>query len=157
LAYRMLGSISEAEDVVQEVWLRWQRADHREVENPSGWLTTTTTRTAIDWHRRVQRRREQYVGPWLPEPVGVAAPAPGAGPAAEVELGESLTLGFLVVLDTLSPVERAVFLLAEVFDVPFHDISAVVGKNDANCRQIATRARRKIRDARPDGASSAPA
>lgn len=154
LAYRMLGSFAEAEDVVQNVWLRWARADHTQVDNASGWLTTATTRAAIDRRRTVQRQREQYVGPWLPEPLSVGAP--GVDPLGAVELSESLTLGFLVVLDVLSPMERAVFLLADVFGESFRSIAAAVGKTEANCRQIASRARRKVRDARPTGSAAAP-
>jgi RNA polymerase sigma-70 factor (ECF subfamily) len=153
VAYRMLGSIGEAEDVVQEVWLRWQRAERLDVVNPAAWLTTATTRAAIDRHRELRRRREDYVGPWLPEPVAVDPQRDD--PAAAAELGESLTLGFLVLLEALSPVERAVFLLADVFDVPFREVAVTVEKTETNCRQIATRARRKIRRNHPGGSSPA--
>jgi RNA polymerase sigma-70 factor, ECF subfamily len=145
LAYRMLGSLADAEDVVQDAWLRWAGADQAAVENPPAWLTTTTTRLALDRIRSLSRRREDYVGPWLPEPVALA----DGGPEGATELAESMTLGFLVVLDTLSATERAVFLLAEVFGEPYADIAAAVGKSEDNCRQIASRARRKIRAARP--------
>lgn len=146
LAYRMLGSLADAEDVVQDAWLRWAAADRGGVENPAAWLTTTTTRLALDRIRTLARRREEYVGPWLPEPVALA---PDDGPEAATELGESMTLGFLVVLDSLSATERAVFLLADVFGEPYSAISAAVGKTEENCRQIASRARRKVRAARP--------
>ena len=139
LAYRMLGTIADAEDVVQEAWLRWQSADPASVDRPEAWLTTVTTRLALDAIRSRSRRRESYVGPWLPEPV-----VTDAGPEAAAELADSLTLGFLTLLDRLSPVERAVFLLADVFAVPFAEIAEAVGKSPAACRQIASRARRRL-------------
>ena len=145
LAYRMLGSLADAEDVVQDAWLRWAGTDQTVIENPPAWLTTTTTRLALDRIRTLSRRREEYVGPWLPEPVALAE----GGPEVATELAESMTLGFLVVLDTLSATERAVFLLADVFGEPYVDIAAAVGKSEDNCRQIASRARRKVRTARP--------
>src|SRR5262249_46435662 len=143
LAYRLLGGRSDAEDVVQEAWLRWSSADQAQIANPAGWLTTVVTRLAIDRVRQVERRREAHVGPWLPEPISTERT-----PEEHTELAESLTLGFLVVLDSLAPVERAVLLLADVFGEPFQVISAAVGKSEAACRQIASRARRKVR-ARP--------
>jgi RNA polymerase sigma-70 factor (ECF subfamily) len=151
LAYRMLGSLSDAEDVVQDAWLRWSGTDRDRVENPAAWLTTATTRLALDRLRAVSRRREDYVGPWLPEPVALA----DGDPAAAAEVAESLTLGFLVVLDALTATERAVFLLADVFGEPFAEISAAVGKTEDNCRQIAHRARHKVRSARPPDVSPA--
>jgi RNA polymerase sigma-70 factor (ECF subfamily) len=153
LAYRMLGSPADAEDVVQDAWIRWAAADRSALDNPAAWLTTVTTRLALDRLRTLSRRRESYVGPWLPEPV---VPAAADDPAAGAELAESLTLGFLVVLDTLSAVERSVFLLAEVFGEPYAVVSAAVGRPESSCRQIATRARRKVRAARPPQVSSAP-
>lgn len=150
LAYRMLGSLSDAEDVVQEAWLRWQRADVHEIRNPAAWLTTVSSRLALDRLRAQRRRREDYVGPWLPEPVSTRSGVPGIGtdPAQAAELAESMTLGFLVVLDRLGPVERAVFLLADVFGEPFADIAQVVDRSPEACRQIASRARRKVREER---------
>lgn len=145
LAYRMLGSLADAEDVVQDAWIRWQRTDRDAVDNPAAWLTTATTRLALDRIRTLARRREDYVGPWLPEPVALVAD----DPAVATEQAESLTLGFLVVLDALSATERAVFLLADVFGEPYSTIAAAVGKSEENCRQIASRARRKVRSARP--------
>jgi RNA polymerase sigma-70 factor, ECF subfamily len=151
LAYRMLGSLTEAEDVVQDAWLRWQRAEPGSVERPAAWLTTVTSRLAIDRLRAQRRRREEYVGPWLPEPVVVAA-APGDGdpstPEGAAVRAESLQLGFLVVLDTLGPVERAVFILSDVFSVPFAEIAEAVGRSPEACRQLASRARRKVIDQR---------
>jgi RNA polymerase sigma-70 factor (ECF subfamily) len=146
LAYRMLGTLADAEDVVQEAWIRWSGRPTREVDNPRAWLTTTTTRLALDRLRTARRRREDYVGPWLPEPVAL-----GIDPEVAAELADSLTLGFLVVLDRLTPVERAVFLLADVFDESFADIAVALDRREDYCRQIATRARRKIRDHRPLG------
>lgn len=140
LAYRMLGGAGDAEDVVQEVWLRWSKADRSGIENPAGWLTTVTTRLALDRLRALRRRREVYVGPWLPDPVTTESLSDN------LELAESLTLAFLVLLERLGPVERAVFLLAEVFGEPYSLVSDALGKSEAACRQIATRARRKVRD-----------
>jgi RNA polymerase sigma-70 factor, ECF subfamily len=136
LAYRMLGSIADAEDVVQEAWLRWQLADHSAIERPAAWLTTVTSRCCLDRMRMASRRREDYVGPWLPEPVAVQR-----GPDEEVEIADTLTLGFLVMLDRLNPVERLVFLLADVFDVRYREIAEITGRSETGCRQIAHRAR----------------
>jgi RNA polymerase sigma-70 factor, ECF subfamily len=140
LAYRMLGTVSDAEDVVQEAWLRWRTTRPGELDRPGAWLTTVTTRIALDHIRSGRRRREEYVGPWLPEPL-----VSDAGPDQAAELADSLRLGFLAVLDRLKPVERAVFLLADVFSVPFAEISDTVGKSEAACRQIASRARQRVR------------
>jgi RNA polymerase sigma-70 factor (ECF subfamily) len=131
--------MTDAEDVVQDAWLRWQSA--RDVERPAAWLTTVVTRLAIDRLRSAQYQRESYVGPWLPEPV-----TDEPDPAESAALADSLTLGFLTLLERLTPLERAVFLLADVFDEPFGDIATIVGKSPAACRQIASRARRRVRD-----------
>jgi RNA polymerase sigma-70 factor (ECF subfamily) len=140
LAYRMLGTVTDAEDVVQEAWFRWQSAPPGQVDRPGAWLTTVTTRIALDHLRSSRRRRQDYVGPWLPEPL-VAED----GPDDAAVLAESLRLGFLTVLDQLKPTERAVFLLADVFCVPFAEIATTVGKSESACRQIASRARRRVR------------
>lgn len=156
LAYRMLGSVADAEDVVQDVWLRWDAADRAAIERPAAWLTTVTTRRAIDRLRAQRRRREDYVGPWLPEPLptatGVTDPAPlrSDDPEAVLDAADSLGTGLLVVLDTLGDVERAVFVLADVFAVPFDEIAEAVDRSPEACRQVASRARRKVRDARAD-------
>jgi len=140
LAYRMLGTVADAEDVVQDAWFRWHARRDGEVDRPEAWLTTVTTRIALDHLRTARRRREAYVGPWLPEPLVAEA-----GPAEAAEVAESLRLGFLTVLDQLEPVERAVFLLADVFAVPFAEIALTIGKSEGACRQIASRARRRVR------------
>jgi RNA polymerase sigma factor (sigma-70 family) len=144
LAYRILASYADAEDVVQETWIRWQAVEHDPIARPAAYLTTIATRLALDRARILARRREDYVGPWLPEPVAVQR-----GPEDHAELVESLTLGFLLVLDRLSPTERAVWLLADVFGEPYTDIASVIGKSEAACRQIASRARRRLREERP--------
>lgn len=153
LAYRMTGSVADAEDVVQEVWIRWQATDRTTVRTPAAWLTTVTTRLALDRLRSAHRRRERYVGPWLPEPL-----LTDDGPPEVVERAETLTLGFLCVLDRLDPRERAAFLLHDVFGHPFAEVAEVLDLTEANARQIASRARRRVRDedrrapSDPDGA-----
>jgi len=142
LAYRILGSLADAEDVVSEVWFRWAATDQDRLDRPEAWLTTVTTRVAVDHLRARRRRTADYPGPWLPEPI-VGAP----GPEEVAVVADSLTLGFLILLDELGPVERAVFVLAEVFAVPYDEIADVVGKSPAACRQIASRARRRVRAA----------
>jgi len=142
LAYRILGSLADAEDVVSEVWFLWAATDQDRLDRPEAWLTTVTTRVAVDHLRARRRRTADYPGPWLPEPI-VGAP----GPEEVAVLADSLTLGFLILLDELGPVERAVFVLAEVFAVPYDEIADVVGKSPAACRQIASRARRRVRAA----------
>jgi len=145
LAYRLLGSLTDAEDVVQEAWIRWDGAGTASVERPAAWLTTVTTRLALDRIRSAEQRRAAYVGPWLPEPVAVEV-----GPEEAAELAESLTFGFLVLLDQLTGIERAVLLLADVFGQPFREIAETVGRSEAACRQIASRARRRLREADTD-------
>ncbi len=146
LAYRMLGSMADADDVVQDAWLRWDRLGDEgrsAVERPAAWFTTTVSRLAVDVLRSARKRREQYVGPWLPEPI-----LTDHDPAASAELAESITLGFLTVLERLGPVERAAFLLVDVFGEPYSEVAAVVGRSEEACRQIASRARRRVRDER---------
>ncbi len=144
LAYRILSSYGDAEDVVQEAWIRWQGVDHATVESPVAYLTTIVTRLSLDRTRTIARRREQYLGPWLPEPIAIER-----GPEEHAEMAESLTLGFLMLLDRLNPTERAVWLLADVFAEPYAVISQATGKSEAACRQIAARARQRLRQARP--------
>jgi len=144
LAYRVLGSLVDAEDVVQDVWIRWSATEQNTIERPAAWLTTVTTRLALDRLKSAQRRREVYVGPWLPEPILTAA-----GPEETVEAAETLTLGFLALLERLDPTARVVFLLTDVFGYESGEVAAAVGKTPAACRQIASRARRRLRDAKP--------
>lgn len=144
LAYRMLGTPDDADDVVQDAWLRWSAADRSAIEEPAAWLTTVATRLAIDRLRSARRRREVYVGPWLPEPV-----ADAADPFLHAASAESLTLAFLTVLERLEPVERAVLLLHDVFGYPFSEVAAHVDRSEAAARQIAKRARDRVQSARP--------
>ncbi|MEZ5380667.1 MAG: RNA polymerase sigma factor SigJ [Microthrixaceae bacterium] len=146
LAYRMLGSVAEADDVVQDAWIRYHRtADSGPpLRRPEAWLTTVVTRLAIDRLRSARHRREVYVGPWLPEPL-----LTDCDPAHVVELDDSVRMAFLHALERLSPVERAVFLLHEVFATPFAEIADTVGRTESHCRQIAVRARRRVRSERP--------
>jgi RNA polymerase sigma-70 factor (ECF subfamily) len=142
IAYRMLGSASEAEDVVQDAWLRARQDEHADVRSARAYLTTIVTRLCIDHLRSAERTRMEYPGPWLPEPL--------AEPNQEsAELASSLTTAFLVLLEQLAPIERAVFLLREVFDFGHDEIARSVGKSEANTRQILARARRRLREARP--------
>jgi RNA polymerase sigma-70 factor, ECF subfamily len=148
IAYRMVGSVSEAEDLVQEAFLRFHRAisGGEEVASPKAWLSAVTTRLAIDHLRSARARRERYVGAWLPEPL-VTSNEPDA--AAHVETADSLSLAFLALLERLSPVQRAVFLLHDVFGYGYDEIARLVDKSEANCRQIAARARRHVEAGRP--------
>jgi RNA polymerase sigma-70 factor (ECF subfamily) len=148
IAYRMLGSVSEAEDLVQEGLLRLHRAveDGEPLESPRAYLATIVTRLAIDHLRSARVRRETYVGEWLPEPLLTSSED---DPARHAEMADSLSLALLVVLESLSPEQRAVFLLRDVFDYPYDRIAAIVGKSAAATRQIATRARRHVDDRRP--------
>lgn len=146
LAYRMTGSLSDAEDIVQDALLRVHRAQPHNIGSPAAYLTTITTRLAIDHLRSARVRRESYVGPWLPEPI-IADPAPDA--AASAELADTLSMAFLVVLETLSPDERAVLLLHDVFAYPHADIAEMLGRTDASCRQLLRRARQRIAAERP--------
>ena len=148
IAYRMVGTASDAEDLVQEAFLRLHREEREgaEIASPKAFLTTVVTRLAIDHLRSARVRREEYVGEWLPEPLLVD---PDPGPADHVEMSDTLSLAFLVLLESLSPLERAVFLLHDVFGYSFAEIAQVVEKSEDNCRQIATRARRSIDAGRP--------
>ena len=140
LAYRMLGSRSEAEDIVQEAYIRWHQADRDSVENPEAWLVTAASRLAIDRLRRLKTEREAYTGPWLPEPIVTAAP-----PEHHVELAEDLSMAFLTLLERLSPEERAAFLLHEVFEVGYPEIASVLERSETACRQVVHRARERVR------------
>jgi RNA polymerase sigma-70 factor (ECF subfamily) len=141
IAYRMLGRVSEAEDVLQEVWLRWQKQDPATIESPKAWLVAATTRLCIDQLRLARREREEYYGVWLPEPL---MPVAESDPGRAAELADSLSMAFMVMLESLGPAERAVFLLREVFGYDYAETAAIVGKSEANCRQIVRRARERL-------------
>ncbi|MGY6499734.1 MAG: RNA polymerase sigma factor SigJ [Acidimicrobiales bacterium] len=147
LAYRILGSRVDAEDAVHDAWLRLRGADVASIERPEAWLTTVVARLALDQLKSARHRREVYVGPWLPEPVRTGGAPAATDPAEAVALAESLTAGFLQVLELLDPVERVVFLLADVFRVPHDEIALVVDKTPGATRQIASRARRRVHGA----------
>lgn len=150
VAYEMLGSATDAEDVLQEVWLRWADVPLEEVRDPRAYLVRITTRLSINRLRTVSRRREDYVGTWLPEPVLTAPDV-----ADDVELADSVSTAMLMVLETLPPTERAVFVLREVFDVPYPEIAEAVEKSEAAVRQIARRARVHVAERRPRTAVTA--
>ncbi len=153
LSYRLLGSITDAEDVVQDAWVQWSRTDHETLDNPAAWLTTVVSRLGIDRLRARKRNQKDYVGPWLPEPLVTFEDQP----AAAAELSDSLTTAFLVLMERLSPNERLVLLLADVFQQPFATVATVIAKSEEATRQIAVRARRKVRasegDVRPAAAA----
>jgi RNA polymerase sigma-70 factor (TIGR02957 family) len=144
VAYEMLGSAADAEDVLQEAWLRWSAVDRSQVREPRAYLIRVVTRQALNQLRTMSRRREEYVGEWLPEPLLTSPDV-----AEDVELAESVSIAMLTVLETLGPVERAVFLLREVFDVPYDEIAEAVGKSTAATRQLAHRAREHVAARRP--------
>ncbi len=144
VAYEILGSAADAEDVVQDAWLKWQRVDHDDVRDPRAFLVRVVTRTALDQLRVASRRREDYVGPWLPEPL-----LTGPDVADDVALADSLSTAMLLVLETLTPTQRAVFVLHEVFDVGYGELAEAVGKSEAAVRQIAHRAREHVAERRP--------
>ena len=153
LAYRMLGSVSEAEDAVQDTYLRWHATDRDAVSDARAFLTTTTTRLCLDALKSARVRRESYVGPWLPEPVLDTA---ALAPDAQTELAEDLSIALLLALERLSALERAAFLLHDVFDCSFSEVAAALDRSEAACRQLASRARTHVRQARPLGTSTAP-
>ncbi|MGB9378087.1 MAG: RNA polymerase sigma-70 factor [Mycobacteriales bacterium] len=145
VAYRMLGSATEAEDVLQEAFLRWADIPDAQVSSPRSYLTTVVVRLCVDQLRSARVRRESYVGTWLPEPL-LMDPAPDASAAAE--LSDSVSLAFLVLLEELTPVERAAFLLREVFGYPYPEVAAMLDKTEAACRQLVSRARRHVAERR---------
>jgi RNA polymerase sigma-70 factor, ECF subfamily len=153
LAYRMLGSIADAEDAVQETWLRWHAADRDKVLDPRAFLMTTTARICLDLLTSARARREEYAGPWLPEPVVDTA---ALAPDSHTELAEDLSIALLLTLDRLSPLERAAFLLHDVFDFSFAEVANTLERSEAACRQLANRARTHVREARPRGATPPP-
>jgi RNA polymerase sigma factor (sigma-70 family) len=147
VAYRMLGSMSEADDAVQESWLRLNRANATEVDNMRGWLTTVVARVCLDLLRSRKSRREDYIGSWLPEPI--VSFDDESDPAHQAELADSVGLALLVVLDTLTPAERLAFVLHDMFGVSFEEIAPIVERTPATARQLASRARRRVRGAAP--------
>jgi len=155
LAFRMLGTFADAEDAVQETYIRWYRlsdAERDAIESPRGWLTRVASRVCLDVLGSARARREHYVGEWLPEPVPVAS-GDGRDPLDRVSLDESVSTALLIVLDSLTPAERVSYVLHEVFAVPFAEIAEIVGRTPAACRQLATSARRHIKERRPQPAA----
>jgi RNA polymerase sigma factor (sigma-70 family) len=149
IAYRMLGSAAEAEDIVQDVWLRWQATDRSVVENPPAFLATTTTRMCINFAQSAQSRRETYVGPWLPEPVDTSS-----DPSLGAERGEALGLAILLLLEKLTPTERAAYVLREAFAYSYRQVADILQMEEANTRQLVSRARKHIADGRHTPVSS---
>lgn len=145
VAYGILGSVEDADDMVQEAYVRWHRAGREEVRSPEAWLVTTVTRLCIDRLRALRAAREAYVGPWLPEPLVDA----GAAPDRAAEVASELSLAFLLLLERLAPEERAAFLLREVFGVGYPEIARALGRSEAACRQVVHRARERVRGGRP--------
>jgi RNA polymerase sigma-70 factor, ECF subfamily len=144
IAYRMLGSLAEAEDVVQDAWLRWSKVNQAEIRDHSAFLARTVTRLCLDYLKSARVRREAYVGPWLPEPL-----IEQACPSEQAEDIEDVTLTLMMALERLSPLERAAFLLHDVFDMPFDDVARTIDRDTAACRQLAARARAHVRSRRP--------
>ncbi|MGW1006881.1 RNA polymerase sigma-70 factor [Streptomyces sp. NPDC002520] len=149
VAYRMLGRVADAEDVVQDAWLRWSRAERTEVREPRAYLVRITTRLAVDRLRQVKARGEAYVGPWLPEPYVTDFGDTVPDTSERALLADSVSLAVLVVLESLSPLERAVFVLREAFGYPFAEIATLLDRGEAAVRQLAARARRHVEERRP--------
>jgi RNA polymerase sigma-70 factor (ECF subfamily) len=146
IAYRMLGSVADAEDMLQETFIRWQQPSDEEIRSPRAFLVTIISRLCINHLQSARVQREEYIGQWLPEPL---LTGPGSDPSETYRVGESLSMAFLVLLERLTPMERAVFLLREVFDYEFSEIAQTLGQNQANCRQILRRARQHVAEVRP--------
>jgi RNA polymerase sigma-70 factor (ECF subfamily) len=146
LAYRMTGSWSDAEDVVQDAWLRWQAVAHDDIASPRAFLSQTVTRLCLDLFKSARAQREEYIGTWLPEPLPTACDGASSDTDA---LSHDLSLAFMLTLERLSPLERAAFLLRDVFDLSFREIAQTLHRNEAACRQLAARARKRVREARP--------
>ena len=165
LAYRLLGSLAEAEDAVQETYARWYAMSGQQqeaIESPGAWLTTVASRICLDLLGSARARRERYVGQWIPEPLPEAAEwaggqpgGPGVDPADRVTLDESVNMAFLVVLESMNPAERVAFILHDVFGFSFTEIAQITGRTPAACRQLASRARRRIRASQPSTAPPA--
>jgi RNA polymerase sigma-70 factor (ECF subfamily) len=146
IAYRMVGSVADAEDMLQETFIRWQQTPDGDIRSPKAFLITIVSRLCINHLQSARMKREEYVGEWLPEPL---ATNPGSDPSGVLQADESLSMAFLVMLERLTPVERAVFLLREIFDHEYSEIAATLGLSEANCRQILRRARQHVRALRP--------
>jgi RNA polymerase sigma-70 factor (ECF subfamily) len=146
LSYRMLGSLADADDVLQEAFLRWSRADRAAVEAPRAYLASIVTRLCVDRRQAIEARKESYIGPWLPEPV--VEPA-GSELGGRLEAAESVSLAFLVVLESLTPAERAAYLLRRAFEYDYGEIAAILGKSEPACRQLVSRAEARVRERRP--------
>src|SRR5580700_4296429 len=155
LTYRMLGSLTEAEDAVQETYARWyamSREQQDAIDTPGGWLTTVASRICLNQLGSARARRETYVGEWIPEPLPERtewAPGPPGDPADRITLDESVNMAFLIVLDSMTPAERVAFILHDVFRYPFAEVAEIVGRSPAACRQLASSARRRVRAAQP--------
>src|SRR5579871_1443786 len=148
IAYRMLGSMTEAEDILQEAYLRFQATEPEEIRSPKAFLSTVVTRLCLTHLQSAQYRHETYVGPWLPEPV-LTQPDDHDDPARQAELHDSISIAFLMLLEELTPLERAIFLLREVFDYEYAEIADILGKEEAACRQLFSRARKHLAERRP--------
>ncbi len=146
IAYRMMGSVAEAEDIVQDVWLRWHEAARERIDSAEAWLVAVTTRMSIDRLRAAKIQRENYAGIWLPEPEMTASPAT---PEEVTERADDVSVAFLLLLERLTPEARAAFLLREVFDADYDEVAQVIGKTEAACRQLVSRAKKQLRDERP--------
>jgi RNA polymerase sigma-70 factor (TIGR02957 family) len=146
IAYRMMGSVAEAEDIVQDVWLRWHAAAREKIDNAEAWLVAVATRLSIDRLRAAKVQREHYAGIWLPEPEFSEAPAT---PEQLKERADDVSVAFLLLLERLSPEARAAFLLREIFDADYDEVAAAIGKSEAACRQLVSRAKQQLRDERP--------
>jgi RNA polymerase sigma-70 factor, ECF subfamily len=150
LAYRMSGSVADAEDLIQDAWLRWQQTDHATIVCPKAYLLRLTMRLCLDRARSAQARRELYVGPWLPEPIAdLAQVAAHPSPQCMAERTDDLSVALLLVLERLSPLERAAFLLHDIFDFSFDEIAATLQRSPLACRKLASRARQRMRQERP--------
>src|SRR2546423_14189064 len=146
IAYRMLGSVADAEDALQDAFIRWQRASEADIRSPKAFLVTIVSRLCINHLQSARVQREEYVGQWLPEPIVTDA---ASDPTTAMWAGESISMAFLVLLERLNPIERAVFLLREVFDYDYTAIAAAVGRTETNCRQILRRAKEHVHATRP--------
>jgi len=149
LAYRMLGERAAAEDVVQDAWLRWERTDETEIQTPAAWLTTVTTRLAIDALKSARHKREIYTGIWLPEPILSETENPQATPEDEIVEAQEVQLALLWAMERLAPEERAAFILREAFDTDYEDIASMLEKSEAACRQLVTRAKKRVSEESP--------